>query len=249
MVRAMGKPAEPPRPAADKAERVRAIFESVAPRYDLMNDLMSAGAHRLWKAALVDTLAPRPGLRVLDMAGGTGDVASRIRARLGTGGPPVTVCDASLAMLERGRDRAIDRGLLCGLAWLCADAEALPLADRSVDAYTVAFGLRNVSRLDAALAEARRVLRPGGRFLCLEFGRVVLPLLDRLYDRYSFAVLPALGGLVAGDADAYRYLVESIRRFPDQDAFSQRIEGAGLARVRCRNLSGGIAALHTAWRL
>jgi len=237
-------------PARDKPERVRALFSDVAGRYDLMNDLMSAGLHRLWKAALLEAIDPRPGQRILDVAGGTGDVALRLaEPRPGKVPPEVVVCDLTEDMVALGRDRAIDRGILSGILWVCGDAEALPLADRSVDAYSVAFGLRNVTRLSRAAAEARRVLRPGGRFVCLEFSRVALPLLSGLYDRYSFSVLPLLGGLVAGNRDAYRYLAESIRRFPDQQSFAGLLEEAGLERVRYRNLSGGIVALHSAWRL
>ncbi|MCC7273935.1 MAG: class I SAM-dependent methyltransferase [Alphaproteobacteria bacterium] len=234
-------------PAAEKAGLVRGVFDSVAGRYDLMNDLMSAGIHRLWKDALVARLRPRAGERILDLAGGTGDVALRIR---GTApGAEVVVVDLTPAMVAVGRDRALDRGLLSGIAWAAGDAEALPLADRCVDAITIAFGLRNVTRRDRALAEARRVLRPGGRFLCLEFSRVVVPGLDRLYDLYSFAMLPTLGGLVAGDRESYRYLAESIRRFPDQATLAGEMTAAGLERVVWSNLSGGIAALHVGWRL
>jgi len=238
-------------PAAEKDALVRGVFETVAHRYDAMNDLMSWGVHRLWKQALVDALAPRPGMRILDLAGGTGDVAMRIGGRVrGAGGvPDVVVCDLTPAMVEAGRDRAIDRGQLDGIAWLCGDAQALPLRDRSVDACTIAFGLRNVSLIDRALAEVRRVLRPGGRFLCLEFSRVVVPMLGPLYDRYSFSVLPALGRMVAGDGEAYRYLAESIRRFPDQETLACHMTEAGFARVTWRNLSGGIAALHSGWRI
>lgn len=238
---------EPVEPAA-KAARVRGVFERVATRYDLMNDLMSAGIHRLWKEALLDWLMPRPGLHLVDVAGGTGDVAQRLLARL-SGRARVTVIDANPAMVAVGRDRALDAGRLGGLDWVVGDAERLPLPSSAVDAYTIAFGIRNVTRIDRALAEARRVLRPGGRFLCLEFSRLVLPALEPAYDLYSFRVLPALGGLVAGDAASYRYLAESIRRFPDQPTFAALIEQAGLERVRWRNLSGGIAAIHSAWRL
>jgi demethylmenaquinone methyltransferase/2-methoxy-6-polyprenyl-1,4-benzoquinol methylase len=220
----------------EKSSLVRAVFDSVASRYDLMNDLMSGGIHRLWKGAMIDWLNPRPGMHLLDVAGGTGDIAFRFLER---GGGSVTVLDINREMLAVGRDRAIDRGLLGGLRWTCGDAERLPIADAAVDAYTIAFGIRNVTRIPLALAEARRVLRPGGRFLCLEFSRVSLPLLDHLYDLYSFRVLPALGHVVARDADSYRYLAESIRKFPSQ---------AGLNKVAWRNLSGGIAALHSAWR-
>jgi demethylmenaquinone methyltransferase/2-methoxy-6-polyprenyl-1,4-benzoquinol methylase len=234
----------------DKAPRVRGVFESVSNRYDLMNDLMSGGVHRLWKAAMIDWLNPRPGLSLLDVAGGTGDIALRVIERLGSEScGPVVVCDLTPDMLARGRDRALDRGVLGGIYWVCGNAEALPLPDRCTDAYTIAFGLRNVTKIEPALAEARRVLRPGGRFLCLEFSRVVLPVLARLYDLYSFNVLPAMGELVTGDRDAYRYLVESIRRFPAQEDLAAMMRAAGLEQVRYRNLTGGVAALHSAWRL
>ncbi len=254
-------------PEAEKGARVRGVFESVAGRYDLMNDLMSGGVHRLWKGAMIDWLNPRPGQRLVDVAGGTGDIAFRVIERVGAArAGPIVVCDLTPEMIAQGRDRAIDRGLLPGpapgqapdqapgqppggLYWACADAERLPLPDRSMDAYTIAFGLRNVTRIERALAEARRVLRPGGRFLCLEFSRVAVPLLSGLYDRYSFSVLPALGGWVTGDRAAYVYLAESIRRFPAQDALAGLMTAAGLDLVRYRNLSGGIAALHSGWRI
>lgn len=234
----------------DKAPLVREVFDGVAERYDLMNDLMSAGVHRLWKAAMMDWLRPRPGWHLADIAGGTGDIALRFLDRVG--GPArgaVTVCDINQSMVETGRGRAIDRGILAGIDWVCADAEALPLADMSVDACTIAFGLRNVTHFDRALAEARRVLRPGGRFMCLEFSHVAVPALGRIYDRFSFSVLPWLGGLVTGRRDAYRYLVESIRRFPDQESLAELMTDAGLGQVQYRNLSGGIAALHSGWRV
>ncbi len=235
---------------AEKGPRVRDVFENVSGRYDLMNDLMSGGVHRLWKSAMIDWLNPRPGMRLLDVAGGTGDVALRVIDRLGPErAGPVVVCDLTPEMLQVGRDRALDRGILRGIHWICGDAEALPLPARSVEAYTIAFGLRNVTRIEPALAEARRVLKPGGRFLCLEFSRVVLPLLAELYDLYSFKVLPAMGELVAGERDAYRYLVESIRRFPPQEDLAAMLSAAGLDQVRYRNLTGGIAALHSAWRI
>ena len=233
----------------DKPSLVRGVFQSVAGRYDLMNDLMSGGVHRLWKTAMVDWLNPRPGLALLDAAGGTGDIAFRVLDRLEPGAGHVLVCDLTAEMLVVGRDRAIDRGLVKGLSWVCGDAERLPLPDRSVTAYTIAFGLRNVTHIGQALAEARRVLKPGGRFLCLEFSRVVVPLFAELYERYSFRVLPAMGALVAGDRESYRYLAESIRRFPPQQELAGMMTAAGLARVRYRNLSGGIAALHSGWRL
>ena len=235
--------------AAEKSRLVRDIFARVASRYDLMNDLMSGGVHRLWKSDMVAWLRPRDGMRCVDVAGGTGDIATRILARAGGGGTRLVVCDANEAMLQVGRDRAFDAGVCAGIDWLCGDAEALPLADASMDAYTIAFGIRNVGRIGRALAEARRVLRPGGRFLCLEFSRVSVPGLAQLYDAYSFKVLPVLGAVVAGDRAAYQYLVESIRRFPDQESFAGMIAAAGLGNVGFRNLSGGIAALHSAWRI
>jgi demethylmenaquinone methyltransferase/2-methoxy-6-polyprenyl-1,4-benzoquinol methylase len=230
----------------EKAPLVSRVFSSVASRYDLMNDLMSLGVHRLWKAAFLDWLRPRPSMRLLDVGGGTGDIAFRFLER---GGEDVLVCDANRDMLERGRNRAIDRGHLDGITWIGGDAEALPIADGAVDAYATAFCIRNVTRIPQALAEARRVLKPGGRFLCLEFSSVRAPILVRLYDAYSSRVLPALGAGVAGDRAAYQYLVESIRRFPAQDDFSAMIAAAGLDSVSYRNLSGGIAAIHSAWRI
>lgn len=240
---------------ADKPRLVRAIFDDVATRYDLMNDLMSAGVHRLWKSAMIDWLAPRTPARFLDVAGGTGDVAFRILNRLSATGPnatddvTVTLLDASEAMLETGRDRAIDAGILQGLHWVRGDAENLPIEDGSVDYYTIAFGIRNVARVERALEEAYRVLKPGGRFLCLEFSQVLLPALGAVYDAYSFRVLPTLGEIVTGNREAYQYLAESIRRFPDQRKFAAMIGDTGLAQIKVRNLSGGIAALHSAWRI
>ena len=238
---------------AAKAGRVRAVFDSVAPKYDLMNDLMSAGIHRAWKNAMVDWLAPRPGWSVLDVAGGTGDIAFRILRRMGEKTTRlrgrVTVCDINEAMLNQGRDRALDQGFLNGLVWAVGNAEQTPFGDMSFDAYTIAFGLRNVTDIDAALWDARRVLKPGGRFLCLEFSKVVLPGLDALYDRYSFSILPKLGQAIAGDGEAYQYLAESIRRFPDQNTLVDKLTAAGFNRVSYRNLSGGIAAIHSAWRV
>jgi demethylmenaquinone methyltransferase / 2-methoxy-6-polyprenyl-1,4-benzoquinol methylase len=232
----------------EKARLVRDVFDRVAERYDLMNDLMSGGIHRLWKAELIDRLAPRPGQLLLDVAGGTGDIAERFLRRAGASAR-VIVCDINERMVRRGRDRAIDAGRLAGIDWLTGDAERLPIKSASIDAYTIAFGLRNVTDLTAALTEARRVLKPGGRFLCLEFSPVDAPLLRQAYDIYSFVVLPGLGQLVAGDRDAYRYLAESIRRFPRQDELARLMREAGFEQVRFRNLTGGIAALHSGWRL
>jgi demethylmenaquinone methyltransferase/2-methoxy-6-polyprenyl-1,4-benzoquinol methylase len=233
--------------AAEKGALVRGVFDSVAARYDLMNDLMSGGVHRLWKATLIDRLAPRGALSLLDMAGGTGDIALRVLARAPQA--RVLVADLNQRMLSVGRDRALNRGRIDGLDHLVCDAEALPLAARSFDAYTIAFGLRNVTRIAPALAEAHRVLKPGGRFLCLEFSRVVMPGLAAFYDAYSFRVLPALGARVARDRAAYQYLVESIRRFPPQDELAALLRAAGFAQVDYHNLSGGIAAIHSGWRI
>jgi demethylmenaquinone methyltransferase/2-methoxy-6-polyprenyl-1,4-benzoquinol methylase len=253
--RASGRTAEPSGHETDfgfrrvaegeKARLVRQVFDGVAGRYDLMNDLMSGGVHRLWKTALIDWLAPRPHMHLVDVAGGTGDITQRFRAR---GGGRVTVVDINEQMIRVGRDRAAE-SRLANVDWVVGDAEALPLPDRCCDAVTIAFGIRNVTHVDRALAEMRRVLKPGGRFLCLEFSRVVVPGLAQAYDAFSFNVIPRLGELVAGDADSYRYLVESIRKFPDQERFAAMIRAAGLERVQVRNLSGGIAALHSGWRL
>jgi demethylmenaquinone methyltransferase / 2-methoxy-6-polyprenyl-1,4-benzoquinol methylase len=240
-------------PAAEKAGMVRQVFESVAPRYDLMNDLMSGGVHRLWKNALVDVANPRPGEKFLDVAGGTGDIAFRLLARQagGKGDEPadVTVCDINPAMLAVGRDRAVDRGLLAGLTWTTGDAEALPFPDRRFDGYTIAFGLRNVTDIDKALAEAHRVLKPGGRFYCLEFSKMTSAPLGRLYDAYSERALPFFGRLVARDAESYRYLHESIRRFPPQRELARRLGRAGFANVAWRDMTLGVVALHSAWRI
>jgi demethylmenaquinone methyltransferase/2-methoxy-6-polyprenyl-1,4-benzoquinol methylase len=223
------------------------VFDSVATRYDLMNDLMSAGLHRLWKSALIARVHPRPGMRLADLAGGTGDVAFRFLAA--AEGTTAVIADANAAMLGVARDRAVDRGILDGLEFVVADAADLPLPDSGFDAATIAFGLRNVTRRADALAEARRILKPGGHFLCLEFSRLLIPALRPLYDAYSFRVLPALGGIVAGDADSYRYLAESIRRFPDQETLAAEMRAAGFANVTWRNLSAGIVALHSGWRI
>ena len=240
-------------PEEAKAPLIRAIFDRVAPRYDLMNDLMSGGIHRLWKAQMVAWLKPHPGQLLLEVAGGTGDIALRALPRLVAEQAAlfgnIVVCDASERMLEIGRARALDQGILTGIEWVCADAEHLPVADHSIDLYTIAFGLRNVTRIDSALAEARRALKPGGRFLCLEFTPEITPLLQPLYDLYSFNIVPLLGRVVTGDREAYAYLVESIRRFPRQSELCEMIVRAGLDQVRFRNLTGGVAALHSAWRL
>lgn len=230
----------------EKASLVRGVFDSVASKYDLMNDLMSMGVHRLWKANFLDWLRPQANQVLLDVGGGTGDIAFGWKKR---GGGGATVCDINHEMLKVGRDRALDRNMADGIGWVCGNAEALPFPDRSVDRYTIAFCLRNVTHWDRAIAEAFRVLRPGGRFMCLEFSKVVVPGLREVYDLYSFNVLPKLGSMVAGDAAAYQYLVESIRKFPAQDEMARMVADAGFARVEVRNLSGGIAAIHSGWRL
>jgi demethylmenaquinone methyltransferase/2-methoxy-6-polyprenyl-1,4-benzoquinol methylase len=234
-------------PEAEKAGMVHGVFTSVASRYDLMNDLMSGGVHRVWKQAMIDWLAPRPGMHLLDVAGGTGDIAFRFLRRV-HGAGQVTVCDMTQAMLDEGARRAAKQGIEA-IDWVCGDAMALPFADSSFDAYTIAFGIRNVTRIEDALAEAYRVLRPGGRFLCLEFSQVPNPALRWAYDRYSFNVIPPMGRAVTGDRDSYQYLVESIRKFPDQERFAAMIRAAGFGQVKYRNLTLGVAALHSGWRL
>ncbi len=237
-------------PLADKQAMVDDVFRSVARRYDLMNDLMSFGLHRGWKDALVNAVNPpkqRP-FALLDLAGGTGDIAFRV-VNAGGAGTQATVCDINADMLAVGRERAQALGVGERVAFTEANAEELPFAERSFDAVTIAFGIRNVPRIERALAEAFRVLKIGGQFLCLEFSAVDVPGLDRLYDLYSFNVIPALGRMVAGDAESYRYLVESIRRFPRPPEFAAMLRAAGFARVSYRTMSGGIVALHRGWRL
>ncbi len=243
-------------PAADKAGLVKGVFDRAAPKYDLMNDLMSAGVHRVWKSVFIDRLAPRPGEILLDVAGGTADIAAAFldradsRPRAGEKPPArAIVADINAGMLAAGRGRKRISPLADRLALLCADAEHLPLPDQSVDVYTIAFGIRNVTDIDAALAEARRVLKFGGRFSCLEFSHLATERLQKLYDLYSFNVIPWLGEKVAGDRDSYRYLVESIRRFPGQENFAAIIRAAGFSRVRYENLSAGIVAIHSGWRI
>ncbi len=237
-------------PLGDKQGLVDDVFRSVARRYDLMNDLMSFGLHRAWKDALVTAVDPPRNhpFAIVDIAGGTGDVAFRLKD---AGGEQtrVTVCDINADMLAVGRERAARDRRGEAVTFTEANAEALPFADRSFDAATIAFGIRNVARIETALAEAYRVLKIGGKFVCLEFSAVDLPGLDRLYDLYSFNVIPALGRTVAGDADSYRYLVESIRRFPRPEAFAAMLRAAGFARVSYKVMSGGIVALHSGWRL
>ena len=235
-------------PEADKAMRVHGVFASVAARYDLMNDAMSGGVHRLWKDAMLDWLAPRPGMALLDVAGGTGDIAFRYLRRV-KGKGHATVLDMTEDMLTEGRKRAEATTFAGSIDWVVGDAMVLPFANAHFDAYTISFGIRNVTRIEDALSEAYRVLKPGGRLLVLEFSRVPEAGLRWLYDRYSFTVIPALGQALAGDRASYQYLVESIRRFPDQDTFAAMITAAGFGQVRYRNLSMGIAALHSGWKI
>ena len=235
-------------PLADKARRVRAVFDSVADRYDVMNDLMSLGLHRVWKRFAAGLLAAQPGERILDLAGGTGDLTRLLAPRVGPHGR-VLLGDINDAMLARGRERLLDGGIAGNVDYLQLDAERLPLAERSLDAVIIGFGLRNVTDRQAALGEMHRVLRPGGRALVLEFSRPVLAPLKPVYDAYSFQVLPRLGRLVAGDADSYRYLAESIRRHPDQDTLLGMLQLAGFARCQYFNLTGGIVAVHRGYRL
>lgn len=236
--------------SGEKQPLVNEVFHKVAQRYDLMNDLMSGGMHRLWKDALVSWLNPpkREGWSVLDVAGGTGDIAFRI-IEASQRHAHATVLDINGSMLAVGRERAARRGLAAETEFVEANAEELPFADDSFDAYTIAFGIRNVPRMDAALAEAYRVLKPGGRFLCLEFSDVDTPLLDRVYEAWSFNAIPRIGKAVTGEAEPYSYLVESIRKFPDQKAFAAMVAAAGFGRVDYRNYAGGIAALHSGWKL
>ena len=234
----------------EKTRRVGAVFSGVASKYDLMNDAMSGGLHRLWKDAMVTWLNPprRDGWRVLDVAGGTGDIAFRI-VDASHGHAQATVLDINGSMLSVGRERAEKKGCADKVDFVEANAEELPFADDTFDAYTIAFGIRNVPRIETALAEAFRVLKPGGRFLCLEFSDVDMPLLDRVYEAWSFNAIPRIGKLVAGESEPYSYLVESIRKFPNQENFAAMIRRAGFDRVDYRNYSGGIAALHSGWKL
>lgn len=225
----------------------------MARRYDLMNDLMSGGVHRLWKDSFIRRIRPRAGLKYLDVAGGTGDIAFRIRQKIGAPKNPenadITLCDLTYNMLAVGRDRAIDRGWLHDFEWVTGNAESLPFPDKSFDVYTISFGLRNVTHIDDALREARRVLKPGGRFFCLEFSHVQNPLFAKVYDAYSYGVIPRIGQAVAKDKDSYQYLVESIRKFPTQMALKRRLLEAGFDRADYENLTGGIACIHSAARL
>jgi len=232
-------------PEEEKEGLVHGVFSRVARRYDLMNDLMSAGVHRLWKDAFVGWLNPQAGWTVVDAAGGTGDIAFRIAARAPKA--KVIVCDINAEMIAQGKARAKAKPR-ANIEWNCCNAENLPLAGGMADAFTIAFGIRNVTHIDRVLGEAFRVLKPGARFLCLEFSKPA-PGLDAIYERYSFSVLPRLGALIARDREAYQYLAESIRRFPAQKPFAKMIEAAGFSQVSFRNLSGGIAAMHSGWKL
>ncbi|HUQ13961.1 MAG TPA: class I SAM-dependent methyltransferase [Novosphingobium sp.] len=231
-------------PADEKAARVGAVFSNVARNYDRMNDAMSGGMHRLWKDRFVRRVKPREGERILDMAGGTGDIAFR----MAPSGAEITVADINQDMLDVGIERAAKRGI-DGLVWSRQDAETLAFPANAFDAYTIAFGIRNVTRIDAALAEAHRVLRPGGRIFCLEFSTTTWPGFAEAYDAYSHKVVPKLGELIAGDADSYRYLIESIRRFPDMSAFAAMIRAAGFAAVKAEPILGGLVAIHSGWKV
>lgn len=238
-------------PAKDKARLVGEVFSSVAKKYDLMNDAMSAGVHRVWKSIFVEWLAQGPDAHVIDVAGGTGDIAFRILDRLAgkSGSGRVTVCDINPAMLIEGQKRADKRRDANRLSFACGDAQDLPFPDASFDAYTIAFGIRNVTDIPRALRQAHRVLRPGGRFLCLEFSRVDVPGLAELYDAWSFNAIPVIGQALTGDRSSYQYLVESIRRFPTQAEFARMVGEAGFSIVKHRNLSAGIVAMHSGWKL
>lgn len=226
-----------------KTELVLDVFHSVARKYDIMNDVMSGGVHRLWKDRLIRMIRPKTHMKFLDVAGGTGDIAFRIHAATG-GKAPITVCDINASMLAVGEARALDKGILHNLEWVEGNAEKLPFKDNSFDVYTIAFGLRNVTHIDNALAEAVRVLKPGGQFYCLEFSHVDNPLLGRAYAAYSDRVIPKMGGLVANDSESYQYLVESIRKFPRREALCQRMRAAGFSVANAQKLSFGLVAVH-----
>lgn len=234
-------------PKAEKAGKVQGVFTSVASKYDVMNDVMSVGIHRIWKEAMMDWLAPRPGQKLLDVAGGTGDISFKFLKRAGSGHS--TVLDITENMLIEGRKRAEAAKMVDNLDWVVGDAMALPFADNSFDVYTISFGIRNVTRPQEALDEALRVLRPGGRLMVLEFSQIPVPLAQKAYDLYSFNVIPRMGQMIANDRDSYQYLVESIRKFPDQETFLSMVQQAGFENTSYRNLSLGIAALHSGWKI
>ncbi len=234
-------------PEEEKAGRVRGVFGSVASKYDVMNDAMSFGIHRVWKDAMMDWLAPRAGQRLLDVAGGTGDIAFRFLKRAGSG--HATVLDLTEPMLVEGRKRAEAEQMAASLDWVVGDAMALPFADNSFDVYTISFGIRNVTRPQEALNEAFRVLKPGGRLMVLEFSQIPNDLMQKVYDLYSFNIIPQMGKAIAGDRDSYQYLVESIRKFPDQETFLNMVREAGFEQAKYRNLSMGIACLHSGWKI
>tara|TARA_R110002110_G_scaffold13596_18_gene64825 strand:- start:772 stop:1521 length:750 start_codon:yes stop_codon:yes gene_type:complete len=231
----------------EKAGMVRDLFSDVSAKYDIMNDVMSMGIHRIWKEAMMDWLAPRPGQKLLDVAGGTGDVSFKFLKRAGQG--HATVCDLTEGMLVEGRKRAEAAQLADSLDWVVGDAMNLPFEDNTFDVYTISFGIRNVTRPQEALDEAYRVLRPGGRLMVLEFSQLPNPAMQKAYDLYSFNVIPRMGQVIANDRDSYQYLVESIRNFPDQDTFLDMVRRAGFEQAKYRNLSMGIAALHSGWKL
>lgn len=235
-------------PLTEKVGKVKEIFDSVAKNYDLMNDLMSLGVHRLWKRYAIRRLRLRPGNRLLDVAGGTGDLARLMHKQL-DGQGEIVIYDINAAMLEQGRIRLTDEGCVSGIQWVQGNAEQLPFPDHHFHAVTIGFGIRNVTQIETALREVVRVLRPGGQFMCLEFSQIALPLLRPIYETYSFNVLPEIGHWVAKDRDAYQYLVESIRRFPDQERFKSMLEEAGLYQVRYHNLTGGVAAVHIGYKV
>lgn len=234
-------------PETEKAGRVQGVFGSVASKYDVMNDAMSMGIHRIWKDAMMDWLAPRAGLRLLDVAGGTGDISFRFLKR--AGGGHATVLDLTEPMLIEGRKRAEADQMAAQLNWVVGDAMALPFEDNTFDVYTISFGIRNVTRPQEALNEAYRVLKPGGRLMVLEFSQIPNEGLQWAYDRYSFNVIPMMGKVIANDSESYQYLVESIRQFPDQDTFLDMVKAAGFGNAKYRNLTMGIAALHSGWKL
>ena len=234
-------------PEAEKAKKVQGVFISVASKYDVMNDVMSLGVHRIWKEAMMDWLAPRPSQKLLDVAGGTGDISFKFLKRAGFG--HATVLDITENMLIEGRKRAEANKVLDSLNWVVGDAMALPFADNSFDVYTISFGIRNVTRPQEALNEAFRVLRPGGRLMVLEFSQIPVPLAQKAYDFYSFNVIPRMGKLIANDRDSYQYLIESIRKFPNQETFLSMVRQAGFENANYRNLSLGISALHSGWKI